>query len=305
MVGTALKTGFSNMWTNKRMLIVFYLSNLFFGMILMLPFRGALSNYIGNSKMGEILAGRLDMDFVLEFIQNIDSVMGLFGSLVPLVPILFWLFLIFLSGGAFAVFASGEKYTPVAFWGGCAQYFGRFIRLVLWSLLFGVLFFLLQLLVSLVRKLFGDDPYQNITYWLGWVTVGVRYISIILFGILLDYARIHAVTTGDRRMRVSVWYAFKFMFRNFVKTFSLALFLFVIGAMVLVIYNLISDSLSAPSALVILLLFVFQQLYMVFRMMMRLTFYSSQTNLFQSLSEDKITVTETSEGEIGIEGAPA
>lgn len=293
------------MWLNKRMLVVFYISNLFFGLILMLPFRGVVSDYISNSKMGEILAGRLDMDFMLEFIQNNDSIVDLFGSLVPLIPFIFWVFLIFLSGGAFAVFASGEKYTPAAFWGGCAQFFGRFFRLVLWSLPFGLIFFCLQFLVSLIELFFGSDPYQNITYWLGWATVGMRYISIILFGILLDYARIHAVSTGERKMRISVWYALKFMFKNIAKTFSLALILFVIGAIILVIYNLTANSLSAPNAFVILLLFLFQQLYMMFRMSMRLTLYSSQTNLYQDLAEEKIIETETSEGEIGVEGAPA
>ncbi|MEE9168268.1 MAG: hypothetical protein V3U73_00810 [bacterium] len=306
MIIKSLQAGLAQMRANKRMLIVFYLSNLFFGLILMLPFRGVLSNFVGNSKMGEKLAGRFDMNFLFEFVENNDQIADMFGTLVPLVPIIFWLFLLFLSGGAFAVFAGGDKYMPAAFWGGCAGYFGRFIRLVLWSLPVGAVLFCLQFLVPLFQKLFfGSDPYQNITYWGGWIKFGLRYISIILFALLLDYARIHAVMTDERKMRLSVWNALKFIYANFLKAFGLAFLLFLIGVVMLVVYNLIADTMSAPAAFVVILLLLFQQTYMIARMMLRLTVYSSQLNLFRGLSVRKPAAVEAEEGDVGIEGAPA
>ena len=306
MIIESLRAGIVQMWANKRMLLVFYLSNLFFGLILMLPFRGILSDFVGNSGMGEKLAGRFDMGFFFEFLQNNDQVVDVFNMVVFVVAITYWLFLLFLSGGAFSVFAGGEKYTPAAFWGGSARFFGRFIRLVLWSLPVGAVIFCLQFLVPLFQKiLLGSDPYQYITYWAGWIQFGLRHISIILFALLLDYARIHAVMTDERRMRISVWHALKFLFGNFIKTFGLAFLLFLIGVLMLVVYNLISDTMSAPTAFVVFLLLLLQQIYMLARMMLRLTIYSSQLDLFKGLSEAKSNVTQAKGGDVGVEGAPA
>jgi hypothetical protein len=66
-----------------------------------------------------------------------------------------------------------------------------------------------------------------------------------------------------------------------------------------VIYNPIANSLSAPNLLIVFMLFVWQQVYMVFRMMLRLTFYSSQLHLYQSLSTEPAT---TSTDEQPMEG---
>jgi hypothetical protein len=70
MILSSIKTGISQTWQNKRMALIYYLANLFFGIILMLPFRSMLSKFIGTSLMGEKLAGRLDLDFLFEFIKE-------------------------------------------------------------------------------------------------------------------------------------------------------------------------------------------------------------------------------------------
>lgn len=300
---SALRMGFSDMLANKRMVLVFYLTNLIFGIVMVLPFRAILSEYIGNSMMGESLAGRLDIYFLGEFLMNNNQVFDVFALLVLMVPILYWLSVIFLSGGALTVFRRGETYKPASFWGGAAQYFGKFFRLALWCLPIGLAFFCLQFLASILERVIGgSDPYQNVPYWFGWIKMGLRYIGIILFVILFDYARIHAVTTSETKMRLSMWQALKFMFRHFFRTFGLALALFLIGATVLAVYNPISDSLAAPNAVVILVLFLLQQLYMIARMILKMTAFSSQLHLFDDLAGEEELIADE---EIGLEGAPA
>lgn len=301
MIFSSIKNGLSSVWSNKRMILVFFFSNFLFGLMLMLPFRAVLSDFVGNSTMGSKLGGRLDMNFLFEFFKHNPQLTDIFTGLI-LVAGVYWLFSLFLSGGAFAVLASGEKYSGQIFWGGAGKYFGRFFRLVLWSLPVGAIFFALQFIETGVEKLFfGSDPYQNITYWGDWIQFGLRTIAILLFGLVLDYSRIHAVVTDERKMRVSLWHGIKFTFGNLGQTFGLTLILFGIGAVVLLIYSPIANSLAAPNGFVVLLLFLLQQLFMIFRMTLRLTLYASQMNLYQGHGKEEVTV--VASGDVGLEPA--
>ena len=285
MVLTSLKSGISQMWSNKRIVLIYYLANLLFGIILMLPFRSILSRFVGKSLMDEKLAGRMDMDFLFEFFKENPSFFSTYSILILIIFAAYGLLSLFLSGGTFSVFASGEKYTSPLFWGNATKYFSRFIRLVLWSIPVFAILFCLQFLWTAIEKIFfGSDPYQYITYWGGWIKVALRYISLILYFIVLDYARIQTVTTDENRMRISLWQAIKFAFRNFWKTFGLALLLFIVGIIALIIYNPIADLLHAPSSIVVLLLLIWQQVYMVWRMVLRLTLYGGEVRLYGLVS---------------------
>jgi hypothetical protein len=305
MILSSLKSGFAQVQANRRMMAVFYLANFFFGLLLMLPLRAIVKDFIGNSLMGAKLGGPLDMDFLFEFFKHSGEVVPVFMGLIIIVPAANWLFTLFLSGGAFATFAGGEKYNAAFFWGNAAKYFGRFVRLSLWSLpVFAVLYCLPYLETGVQRLIFGSDPYQNITYWGGWIKVGLRQIGILLFVMIWDYARIHAVLNDERRVRTSLLQGMKFVFGNFLYTFSLALLLLVVGAVTLVIYNPVANSLAAPNTLIVLMLFVWQQIYMLFRTLLRLTTYASQLELYRQRAAAPAAITST--GEQPLEGfAPA
>jgi hypothetical protein len=303
MIFSSLKCGFAQVRANQRMVVVFYAANLFFGLLLTLPLRAIVKNFIGNSTTGLKLGGSLDMDFLFELFKNNGQLFSTFGALVLIVPASNWLFTLFLSGGALATFAGDGKYTPALFWGSAATYFGRFCRLALWSLPIFALLLLVPYLESSIQSIiFGKDPYQNITYWGGWISVGLRALIILFCGMILDYARIHAVLSGEQLSRVSLTEGIRFVLGNSLQTFGLAFLLLLAGVAVLVIYNPIADSLAAPKAFVVFLLFLLQQAYMFCRMILRLTSYASQLELYRRLAKEpapaELSVTDdlTSEG---------
>jgi hypothetical protein len=303
MILSSLKAGFAQVRANMRMVVVFYAANLFFGLLLMLPLRAIVKNFIGDSTMGLKLGGSLDMDFLFELVKNNSQLFSTFGALMLIVPACNWLFMLFLSGGALTIFSGDEKYAPALFWGSAAKYFGRFCRLALWSLSVFALLFCVQYLESGAQRLiFGKDPYQNITYWGGWISVGLRAMILLFCGMILDYARIHAVLTDEQKMRISLMQGIRFVLGNFLQTFGLALLLLIVGAITLVIYNPLADSFAAPKAFIVLLLFLVQQVYMFFRMMLRLTSYASQLDLYRQLAAEPVTVTSVSNGDLTIEG---
>ncbi len=281
MVLKSLRSGFTQIWANKRLLLVFYLANLFFGLLLMLPMRSALASYVGNSQMGSVLGGRLDMDFVFEFINQKGNPL----PLLFLVPVGYWLFGLFLSGGALTILAGDEKYQPEIFWSGAANYFGRFCRLVLWCLpVIAVLFCLQYLETAVVRLFWGSDPYQYITHWGGWIKRGLFYLGLFLYGLAFDYARIQAVLTGEHKMRRSLWQSLRFLLGHFLPAVAFAVVIFVIGLMALLLYNLLADRLDAANVVVVLLLVLWQQLYILVRMVLNLTLYSGQMKIYRELT---------------------
>lgn len=282
MVLASFKHGFAQMRANKRMVLVYYLANLLFGLILLLPLRALLSNYLGASEMGAKLGGPLDMDFLFEFLMNNEAAVPTQVGMLMIVPVLYWLFGLFLSGGAFAVFASQDRYTANQFWGGAATYFGRFFRLALYGIpVLGVLYCVQYLETGVQRLVWGGDAYQNITYWGAMVRLGIATLSVICFGAIFDYARIHAVLHEEKKMRVSMWQGLKFTFGNFLPAFGLAFLMFLCGALLLAIYNPLANSFSAANGLIVSLLFLVQQLYMLARLALKLSLYAGEVHLYQ------------------------
>ena len=286
MIITSLKSGISQLWLNKRLLIIFYLANLFFAVLIMFPLRFMLSKFASFSLMGNKIAGRMDYDFLFEFLEYNDITPIMMGFFL-IVPAAYWICMLFLSGGAFSVFANEEKYEPALFWANAAKYFARFIRLLLLSLpVFAFLFCLQFLWTGIERIFFGKDPYQYITFWGGWIQVGLRYISILLCWLVFDYARIYTVITDEQKIRKSLWQGISVAFGNIKQTFSLTLLFFIVGIVALLVYNLLASLLTAPNVVIVVLLFLFQQIFIFFRMILRLTLYSSQINLYNALSKE-------------------
>lgn len=272
---------------NPRFVVLYYLANLSAGLLLALPFFFLLRGFAGTSLAGAGLATRIDMDFLVELVKENRNAVPPLGALSLFVAAAYWLLGLFLSGGAFTVFVLSTRSKPIFFWGSAARYFGRFLRLFLLCLpVFAALILGLPLIESgLSRLFFGTDPYQSTLYWGRWLKVGLSFLGIILSGMVLDYARVHAVVRDERRMRISLAGGVIFAFRNFKATFGLAFSLFLLGTLVLLAYGALSGFLSFPVPLAVIFLILLQQVYILFRMLLRLSLYSSEVALFRAVSE--------------------
>jgi hypothetical protein len=203
----------------------------------------------------------------------------MFGSVAYLVLSLF------LSGGALTVLAGEGRYQAAEFWGGAAKLFGRFLRLALWSLLLLAALALLPMTARGAQWLFfGSDPYQYVSYWGWWIRAGLALVALFSFRICFDYARIHAVLTGERRMRISLWRGIRFALRHPLPAVGLALLIALAGVLALLIYRPASTGLAASAVALVVAAIVAQQLYIVWRVILRLTRYGSQITLFRELA---------------------
>ncbi len=287
MIARTIYSALTRLFALKRLWLVYYLSGLVFAAVVALPAASIVNKFAGRSLTVERLSGYMDFNFILELFHYNSNAIGAMLALFMMTAFLFWLLMLFFSGGTLKLMAGDHPYRPREFWDACGRYFGRFFRLFLWSLPLLILLFLLPLLASLVQKLFwGKDPGDNITYWSGMAKMGLSYLALMLWALFFDYARILAIQKNEKRTRRLAIAALRFIGRHLVRLFALALLLTLIGLFGLVIYNPVADLLHAPSAGIIALLFLWQQLYMFFRAGLRLLTHGSQMKISQRLLQD-------------------
>lgn len=285
MVFASIRNGFSQVWLNRRMVAVFYLANLIPGLLLLWPFRTTLSRFIDDSLMGQSLGGRISMEFLIDLFHHNPSLMPTVLQMLFVVGPLYLLMNLFLSGGAFAIFAGRRGFSAAEFWGNCGRYFLPLLRLALLALPLLVLALLLQLTGNLAQKVFfGSDPYQYVTYWVRWSRVLLTSFGLFMFFIIFDYSRIYLIRSGVPRARRALREGLRFTFSQFLRTVVLAFSFVLFGALSLAAYHPVADLLAAPSAWVVLLLFLWQQCFMLLRAVLRLSLYAAETHLQQLLA---------------------
>jgi len=285
MIWKSFKSGLSQAWSTKRLVLVLYLASAILGLLIALPVRAVLLDFAGRSLEGAALVNGVSTSLFFELLFHNEA--GFLALRAPALSasVAYLLLSLFLSGGALAVLASGEGYRATDFWGGAAKFFGRFLRLVLWSSLLLAALYLLPLTArGLQRIFFGSDPYEYVSYWGWWIRAGLLLIALFFFRICFDYARIHAVVTDERRMRVSLWRGLRFTLRNPLPAVGLALLVALVGGVALFIYRPLSSAVDGSTVAAVAAAVVAQQAYIVWRVVLRLTRYGSQVMLFRELA---------------------
>ena len=285
MIWRSFKTGLSQAWSTKRLVLVLYLASAILGLLIALPVRAVLLDFAGRSLEGAALVNGVSTGFFFELLFHNEA--GFLGLRAPALfaSVAYLLLSLFLSGGALEVLARGEGYRATDFWGGAAKFFGRFLRLALWSSLLLAALYLLPLTArGLQRIFFGSDPYEYISYWGAWIRAGLLLIALFFFRICFDYGRIHAVVTDERRMRVSLWRGLGFALRNPLPAVGLALLVALAGGLALFIYRPLSSAVDGSTVAAVAAAVVAQQAYIVWRVVLRLTRYGSQITLFRELA---------------------
>jgi hypothetical protein len=274
---------------------------------LALVLRGMIAEHLGSSLAGDGAAAGVDYDWLQEFSDQATgigvtlkpTIIG-FGAVLdnlsafldnttrPLVIagaasayIVIWLFL---AGGILDRYARERPTRAYGFFAASGTFFFRFLRLAVvqwavYALLFGVLH----------RWLF-DRWYPALTRD---VTVErtaffVRAAFYLAFGILIaacnllfDYAKVRAVVEDRRSMIGALGGAVRFIRRNAAAAIGLYGLGFLTFLVVIAGYAAVAPG-SGGAGVMMWVGFVLGQLYILARLWTKLTFWASETALFQS-----------------------
>ncbi|HNW58135.1 MAG TPA: hypothetical protein PKI62_00495 [bacterium] len=280
----ALRAALVRLVALKRLWLLYYLPGLILAALVALPARSIIAAWAGNTLAAARLGEGFDATFFIELFAFRGSALTPLLLLLLLLAPLYGLLQLFFSGGALKLLGSDHPWRPREFWDACGRYFGRIFRLFLWSLPLLLVLLLLPFLANLVKRLFwGKDPGDDITLWFSYVKMAGRFVSLMLWSLCFDYARILLVARNEKKSRRLLRPVLRFVWSHFGRLFTLALILAGVSLAGLLLYHLIARQLGA-SATTIVLLVICQQLFMLFRAGMRLLGLGAQVQLYLRLS---------------------
>ncbi|MCJ7681305.1 MAG: hypothetical protein MUP70_11305, partial [Candidatus Aminicenantes bacterium] len=196
---------------------------------------------------------------------------------------------IFLNGGILFTLnhprKKGEKrrLAPL-FFQGAGKFFGRFLRLCLYSLILWtglvVVILVLGLILDPITK---GGTNEVLIFALVLVRVIFAVFLFFLIKMITDYARIRIVVEDSRRVFLSLFKAAGFVFRRFFGTLAVYYLFVITAAALFALYCMINGAVKTHALLPILISFIITQVFILSRGWVRIGLQAAQLNYFLNL----------------------
>ncbi|MBN2088284.1 hypothetical protein JW964_01665 [candidate division KSB1 bacterium] len=283
-ISISISDGFRQVLKNWKMLILFYLINFIWALLITLPFSGMLTKSLGNSLAAKELLQGFDFQIFFEFLKDQPMAMPslmknlLFFSLLYLPLTLF-----FLGGVIKVLYARKQKFSFPFFLVGSYEFFGRFVKLFLLWLIGVVGIVLFNMLVgggiNLITKNFENEM---IGFWFFWLRTGIVLFFVFLLNLVFDYARIITVCEDRENIFSTFRKAFSFFWHHKGKTLGLYYMILLYAVLLTVFYWLLAELLHFDKSISVVLVILVQQVYVLARFFIKFLFYAAQKNYYIS-----------------------
>jgi hypothetical protein len=292
---TSYVQGVKNVWANKFLIGIMFLFKFFFSLVLLAPLYLMFSASFGaNAKASSLLKG-MDLSLLIDFVYHWRQTLPIYFLISFLVCFLAVIVFIFLSGGFWGILrdrSQGDEGNSKIerFFGYCAKYFwGMFKIALLLTLFYLVAFFLYLFFVTIFDSVAGKGDWFEITSWRTVTKISVLAFLFFLVNMIGDYLRIFYIQNFFERFLVFVKKAFRFLLTNLFKTLSLYYLVSVVLILAILAYAGMNKLMGGipKTGFYVLLIFLIQQTFSLFRAFYRLVYYSSQTVLADRLLMEK------------------
>jgi hypothetical protein len=208
-----------------RVLLVLYLVNLAFALLVAGPFYALAKADLGHSLLGRNLE-TLDFVWLGELVYRYQTMAPAVGAWLLGSVLLYALLSVFLSGGTIGRLLDADgRTTARSFFSDCGRYFGRFLRLFLLALPFYLL--ALGAVPAALSAFLGPLDERARTAWTPFgITLGrtaVTLLALSLVHMVFDYARVRIVTEDDPGVLRALRAALVFLGRRFFRAWGLYL----------------------------------------------------------------------------------
>lgn len=286
---TVFKQGAGAVNRNKKLWLWLWLTNLLFSLLLVLPVYGLASNLWGHSLYAVDLAKKFDLQILVEFLYQNQFFPTMIMALWLAGSLLYMVLTTFLLGGVLEIFVDESRpFTSSRFFGGCGRYFPRFFVLLLFSLLFyGAILLLNAGLSNGIDRLLENCTREKPMAFLTWLCVALIFFLMCLVNMTFDYAKIRLVVEESSKAARATVASLRFIGAHFSATLGL---FFLIGLLGVIFFaaclGLTGIIEKRPPALALGLGLVLQQSFILSKIWVRLTFYSSQLVFFRAYRTD-------------------
>jgi hypothetical protein len=287
--------GLRNTRREIKMVLVIYFLTLSLALLVVFPFKNMISDSIGHSMSTYELFSEFDYTAYKDFqLQNVE-VIKYFQKQIIWFGLFYLLSSIFFAGGILSTFDNRKtKFSLKSFFGSCGEYFSRFLRLGVFSILLQIL--IAVIIYSTFRSVFFGlvDSIKSEVDIITTVAIAIviHVMFVLLLMIISDYAKIIIVQNKSTKVLRSYGEAIKFTFKNFMGTYSLYLFLLSPPILLILSYFTFELMVGMVSTTTIILMFLIQQMFIWLRIFIKVWFFASQYFYYSISSVPEVKVIE-------------
>lgn len=307
---SAIRDGLHRVSAGPKLIVWLWLVNFAMAIPLTIVMSNQIESAIGASLVHEKLRAGFDIDWYEEFANAANDLGKTFSpSVIGVGPFLgnleawlngslftdytgivglgigYMVLWAFLLGGILDHFAHAqENLTAERFFSASGRYFLRFLFLMAlsWIFYFLVLAMISPSLFSAIASATRDTTVERTVFFL---TAGAFVIVALLLAVVnmaFDYAKISTVLHDHRNMLAAAGHGFRFILAHPAKTFGLYLILGTAALAFLGLYALIAPGANQASAVGVIAAFIVGQIFLVVKLITRLTFFGGQMALYEA-----------------------
>jgi len=274
---------------NQKFLIILWFTNALLSFVLTIPVYLLLTENIGHSLISNVLANSFNYVWLLQFFKNFSLELSQIPILLYGVIIIYILLNAFYAAGLIAIFNQPNKNHVIDFFYGGVKYWFRFIKVVAFSIIFySIVFFLYELSGNLSSAIWGNST----SYYPDFIFRLVRYILFLfligIISLISDYTRVAIVTGNNQNVLNEILKASRFVAADFNKIFTIFLIVALFGAGGAILYNFVGLFIPHTSIYFLLLTFFLQQILIIFRLNIRMFFFSTEVILYKDFNAETI-----------------
>lgn len=307
-IAAALR-GFSTVLGSPRILIGLWLVNLLFALPFAWMIGESIEQSVGGSLVHENLRSGFDTGWYGEYADEAKGIEKTFkptlvgagaifhnledwltGKLFTRYPavvgvgITYGLLWAFLAGGLLDRYARpAEKAVRARFTQAGGLYFFRFVRLALISaVLYYLIFRLHGRMFAWLESMTRDVTSERTVLWASLSVYLLTAFLLTLVHMSFVYAKVATVVENRKVMLLAALRGVGFVFSFPGRAFGLYYALIVVSGAMLIVYALIAPGADQSNPITILFAFLLGQVYLVAKLVIRLTLYAGQTQLFKT-----------------------
>jgi hypothetical protein len=280
----AIAAGLGTTLRKPRLVVILYVVNAVFALIVAVPFLVIVQRELGHSLAGASVRP-VDIMWLGETALRYGVALPALAAGFAVAGLVYLALHIFLNGGVVGRLIDREGPASLAaFMGDGGRYLGRFVRLFLASTVFYVLTF--GVVLKLVAALFQPMAKGAFTEWLPLILSNIRFlVALLLLSIVhmvVDYARIAVVADQERRVLKALRHALTFLKTRFFKAWALYLLIVTITAAGTAVFYAVLKPFGGPASALVAAGALWMQLYIVFRIWVRNLFVAAQAEFYRS-----------------------
>lgn len=268
----------------RRLAVRLWAVNILFSIFAVGPLFFLMMKHMSHSFSADQTLQKLDIFWLGDFIYRYMNIAPVVFTSALLAAALYILLMIFLNGGVIGCLNRPEAKTTLAdFFHDGGLYFWRYLRLFLLSIPVYIVF--LAIFFPLLKSFLQIFSRRAPNEWPALIVSNLRFLALLLLltivAVFFDYVKIGLATGGSKKVLRETWLTVKFFKRRFFKAWGLYLLAGLVFVALTLFYLEVARVLPKNRPLLVLLVFIWQQLYILARQWSKVLFFATELEFME------------------------